>query len=287
MPQGVTLLLPGPDSVTGRNVTRSLVPMKPVSKTDWSLRLRAREEGADLPFGGQASATLGSAKGATRAFDNRLDREAPPAIVPCVSVAFPQTGTASGGRFVADYRDTTGRGGAQTWPVSVYAPTTGRMSLTWEGLNQVPRDARLTLVDKTTNQRIALRGRSAYTYTAEGGKTRAFEIIVDAARTLPLALSNLTMSRTRAANGAGGGWSIAYTLTDDADVTVDLSTINGKLIRRLDGGRAAGGGRRSVYFDGRAQDGASLPAGPYTLTIRAKSDDGSQLTQQRPLILIQ
>ena len=70
-PQGVTLLIPGPDT-PGRSVpTRALVPTAS-RKPDWAVRLRA------IQGKRSSEVTLGAAAGATRSFDPRWDIEAPP-----------------------------------------------------------------------------------------------------------------------------------------------------------------------------------------------------------------
>jgi hypothetical protein len=294
VPGGVTLLIPGQNSrsrAPHRSATAAGAPTAP--RLDWSVRLRAQAEGQATPA---ASATFGVARGATDGFDNRLDREAPPAILPGVAIEFPHAewGHAAG-RYVTDVRG-SGSGSAAaagaglaaagaSWSAVVSSPTDGKVTLTWDGLGAVPRRTRLVLVDKATGARVPLRSRSAYTFTAQAGRSRAFEIVPEAERTLPLAIADLTMTRTRGA--ATNGLAIGYVVTDSADIAIEVQALGGRTLRRLQGGRAErGAGRQTVVWDGRAQDGGALPAGVYTLTITARGADGALARQTRPVLLL-
>jgi hypothetical protein len=293
VPGGVNLILPAPDSP----ITRAASPFRYVGRAsatvaarpDWSVRLRAQTAAAreGQVLGTVASAAFGSARGAGTGFDNRYDLEAPPAIVPGVAVHFPHTdwGKAAGGRYVADFRG-VGTGGRAAWDVRVDTPTDGPVTVSWDGLGTVPRGTNLVLVDKETGDRTPLRSRSAYTFSATGGKTRAFQIVAEPGRSTPLMINGVSVSTTRAQGTSG--MSVSYVVTDpDADVTVELTTIGGRVIRRMNGGRAEAGGRRTARWDGRSQEGAALAPGAYMLNITARSAEGGTVRQSRPVMLLQ
>lgn len=279
VPSGVTLILPAPNSPTGRAARvpgRVAAAPAAAARPEWSVNLRARG-GATGP----ATATFGAVRGASAAFDNRWDREAPPTIAPGVTVEFPHTDWKSaGGRFVADYRDAGA--GRVSWDVNVTAPVDGDVTLTWEGLGTVPRRTRLTLVDKATGRRTALRSRSAYTFSGVAGQSRAFQIVAEPERSALLAISDVTVVRTRAASSL----TISYAVTDEADVTVDVKALGGRTLRRLSGGRAQRVGRQSIVWDGRTSDGSPVPAGPYTVEITARGADGTLARQIRPVLML-
>lgn len=272
VPSGVTLIVP--HAGRGRATGRASAPTAP--RPEWSVRLRARTDA------GQATAHLGAAQGAGDGFDNRFDQEAPPPIAPALSVEFPHANWGdSGGRYIADYRAPASA--RAVWNVSVTAPTDGEVTLTWDGLGSVPRRTRLSLIDTTTGRKTFLGSRSSYRFTAAAGQSRAFEIVAEPERTAPLAISDVTVVKTR---GAAGGFAIAYAVNGAAEVTVDVKTIGGRAVRRLGGGRAQAAGRQTVVWDGRNNDGASLPVGPYTITITARDDQGALVQQSRPVLVL-
>lgn len=285
VPSGVTILVPGPDSPTR---ARTVAPGREEvagegapARAAWSVRLHARGQSTDAPA---ARVTLGAAPGASRAFDNAWDREAPPLIVPGVDVSFADRASKSaGGRFVADFRGEAARG--ETWDMAVSSPQGGTTTLSWDGVGTVPRRTRLVLVDKTTGVKTFLRGRSSYTFTSAAGQTRAFQIVAEAERTLPLAISDVIVQRTRAAGGVSA-LSIGYAVSDAAEVRVEVQALGGRTMRRLGGGRTQSAGRQNVTWDGRDEGGAPVPAGAYTLTIVARGDDGTPARQSRQILMV-
>jgi hypothetical protein len=160
----------------------------------------------------------------------------------------------------------------------------GPVTVAWDRLGTLPRRAQLTLVDPATGQRVPLRSRSSYTFTGEAGKTRALQIVAEAAPTLPLDITNVVALPTR---GVGTGMSISYAVTRAADVQIQVEALNGRVVRKIVGGRAQAAGQQRLYWDGRSQDGAALPPGPYTVTISARDDDGKTAQARRVITLLQ
>jgi hypothetical protein len=143
-------------------------------------------------------------------------------------------------------------------------------------------------VDPATGERVSLRSRSSYTYQATAAQlTRSFQVVAEPGRTTPLSLTNLRVSRVggRAADGTRRV-AISYAVTTEADVNVELSTLTGKVVRRLGGGRAQARGQQTVLWDGRSQDGGALTAGTYQVRITARGDDGSQVSVIRPVMVL-
>jgi hypothetical protein len=320
VPGGVTLIVPGPDSPTRSQAVRSAitrsaavsaVPKRSVSNTqnrrpEWAVRMTAEQNIGGPEWANRETVTLGAAKDATRGVDLFWDKETPPAIAPGVQATFTDTGTAgraTGGHRVADFRDSASATRSATWDLSVTTPVGGVATLRWEGVGTVPRRTRLTLVDTVNGTRIPLKSRSSYTWTGEAGKSRAFRILSEPERSLPLAITNVNFSQgrnsdgTRSVNG-GSGIGLTYTIVGEADpqVAITISSPLGKIIRRLDGGApsdasrgsvlgAGGAQQRSVRWDGRSEDGGSLPLGAYTVTITARGSDGTIARVQRPVLM--
>jgi hypothetical protein len=228
--------------------------------------------------------TLGAASGASRAFDNALDREEPPAILPGVQLFFNNKEfKTAGGRFVADFRGNNEPNAA--WDVTVQSPIDGPVTLTWNGLNGLPRRSQLVLVDTVTGERIALRSRSAYTFAAKAGSSRAFQIVAEQTATLPLQIANIMTVTTRAASG--GALTISYSVNRAADVQLELSTLTGRSITRQSATRARAAGIQRTVLSGRAENGSPLPPGPYLLTLTARDESGSQAQARRIVMILQ
>jgi len=169
--------------------------------------------------------------------------------------------------------------------LNVSAPTTGRVVLQWDNLSSVNRKTRLTLVDATTGERVSLAARSSFAFQATAGVTRAFQILAEPARSLPLRISSLSVQTS--GRGVGSeGMTIAYALSEAAEVSVQLDTLGGKRVTRMYSGRAQASGLQKVRWNGRAEDGSALPTGPYMLTITARAEDGTVVKQVRPVTLI-
>ncbi|MFM7320978.1 MAG: FlgD immunoglobulin-like domain containing protein [Armatimonadota bacterium] len=270
-PAGVVLLLPGPDAPT-RSVktTRSIAPRR--TTPEWTVRVSARV-GASTE-----TVALGAAPGATDGVDARWDRELPPDPEPRMAFGFAAAGH-GGGRAVGDFRSAANARRA-TWKLRLSSPVAGEATLRWEGLSTLPRGARLRMTDDATGESFPLDRRSRWTAALAAGATRTFTITAESARTTPLAIAGLRTRSTR-----GESVRIEYALTGPADVEVTVSTLAGKVLRRLDAGRAEAGSTRSVLWDGRGEQGP-LPAGSYLLTVTARGDDGSAARQMRPVTTV-
>ncbi|MBC7808593.1 MAG: hypothetical protein H7145_20870 [Akkermansiaceae bacterium] len=296
IPGTLTLIMPAPDATTRKVPLRTRSSKATaVVRPDWTVTIRTRQDADEKYgfFGREATATFGVARGATDGYDNRLDREEPPAVVQSVGLLFdaPTRGVTkgTGGRYVSDFRDATKRNNA--WQFTSLAVTPGPVRLQWDNLGTVPRNTRLVLTDRESGEKVALRNRSSYTWTATDAKrSRQFSIATEPTRTTPLMLTNVQVNRVGGrAQGGGQNYGISYNVSTDAQIFVELTTLSGKVINRLgDGGRSIVQGRRTLLWNGRSQDGSSLPAGSYTLRITAKPTDGDGLpvTILRPMVVL-
>ena len=275
-PQGVTLLIPGPDTPTRAVLTRALVPTSD-RRPDWAVRLRAT-------LGNRASeVAVGAATGATRSFDPRWDIEAPPEVVPGLALALETDAATAGGRLASDFRSAqdANRG---TWPLTLTAAQSGTVSLTWDGLPSVPKTTRLTLVDTASGQRIPLSSRSGWNVSMQAGQTRKFQLVAEVERSQILSIHNVT-TRT-AGRAAGGSIHVEYNLTADAEVLMEVTTLSGRSVRRLSAGRGRATERQSVLWNGLTDSGQALPAGGYLITLTARTSDGQSARTLRPIQLI-
>ncbi|GAB4466386.1 MAG: hypothetical protein OHK0029_37650 [Armatimonadaceae bacterium] len=287
-PSGVTLLLPGPDTAQGR---AALVPLRTTrssgagsdarqvsAKPDWSVRIQAQQGGSNR----SPEVRLGTAAKATRGWDANLDRELPPAVTPGLVMQFAGTEgeKASGGRIVADYRPGSGIG--TEWNLNLTTPISGPVTLYWDGLGAVNRRTDLVLVDTVTGERTPLRSRSAYSFTAKAGESRVLRVVSESVSSVPLQITGFTSVPSRAT----GSVVLTGSVSRSASVSAEVSSLNGRMVRRLATTRSAEGGSFRISWDGRSQDGSALPPGAYNIVITAQTDDGNRVQVRRVISVL-
>lgn len=275
-PQGVTLLIPGPDTPSRSVATRALVPLA-TRKPEWAVTLQASQGNR------RSEVTLGAVTGTSRSFDPGWDSEAPPDVVPGITLGLLTEGTAAGGRVSRDFRSPA-EAQRGTWSLTLTAAQSGTATLNWAGLESLPKTTRLTLKDETTGVRIPLNSRSGWTLAVQGGQTRKLVLTAEAERTLPLAITNPQMRPLGRASG--GGVRLEYGLTSDAEVIAEVTTLSGRSVRRIATGRGRATERQSVLWNGLTDAGQPLPAGGYLITLTARTDDGQSARLMRPVQLI-
>ena len=269
-PTGVTILLPGPDLAT-----RAVKPTSRAAQNNpgWSVRLTARQNGA-LPFGGVAQAAIG---GRSRA----AEEQAPPDIVPALALSLGDAPILSGGgRRSAEFKSVA-QSRRGSWNVYVSSPVSGSVRLGWEGLGSVPRGTRLTLIDGAT--KVALSRSSGYSVNVEAGVSRTLKLVAEPAPTTALRI--VTLASATRSTGVGGV-SVRYALSQEAQVSAEIATLSGRIVRSLGGGRASANREMSLSWDGKGVGGTPLPAGSYLLTLTARSDDGETVRLARPVVVL-
>ena len=85
-------------------------------------------------------------------------------------------------------------------------------------------------------------------------------------------------------NPVTGPAGFTYVLSHEAEVTVDLYSLNGRLIRQL-GPRSVAAGFDETKWDGRGSDGRPLANGTYLFRIRARDDSGSAVEHRAPFVV--
>lgn len=80
------------------------------------------------------------------------------------------------------------------------------------------------------------------------------------------------------ANGSGSPTPLSFNLEGNADkLSLTIADLNGKAIRTIDIGKKAAGLVR-LTWDGRSDDGVVMPAGTYTVTVKATNDAGKAVS---------
>ncbi len=72
------------------------------------------------------------------------------------------------------------------------------------------------------------------------------------------------------------GEEITFDLAEDAGVTVEIYDTEGNLVKTLKGG-ALSSGRNQIHWDGKDNDGNSLPAGNYSFEVKATDSEGNSV----------
>ncbi|MCD6361933.1 MAG: S8 family serine peptidase [Armatimonadetes bacterium] len=179
-------------------------------------------------------------------------------------------------RWATDFA--TAAEGRTEWRMKVACSIPGAVvKLSWPDLSQLPADCRPVLVDEATGRSIYLRTSAGYSYEVpENADEHSFVLRISSDRGV-LAIGSL------AVGSAGGGAQVAYTLSNDAAVDVEVLNIAGIVVRRVITGREQAAGPQQVVWDGRNASGAPVPAGTYIVRIRARAADGQQVSAVRTL----
>ncbi len=190
----------------------------------------------------------------------------PPALGAGVDLFF--TGAAE--RLAADIRPLAA--GSLTWQFTVTAPEGAPVRLRLPDLSSVPTAHALLLHDLQTDTLVNLRTCRSYEYT--GGGEREFELQV-----CPRGASVVTVGSVTA-QSAGGMTTIGYTLSADADVTIEVRNIAGRLVGRIPCGLTASGLNTATWNECNLA-GARVPWGSYLCSITAMAEDGTRTSALR------
>jgi hypothetical protein len=253
-----------------RAESEAIVPRQILSRdaSDWRLQIAARQ-GNLL----DSDNTLGVARDARDGYDNQYDNQKPPMITQLPSLRLELGGTDETGRAVGFADQIRAPGGKKSWDFTVQAPRDGEVTLYWPNINRLPRGVQPVLVDVATGRKASLRGTASYRFAATQGSVHRFRVDVGPVRTAPLAIVAPRVGTVGGTRGAQSGYRFSFTATQEADVLVEIQTLTGRTLRRLES-RAAAGGETGVFWDGRGQQGGPLPAGPYVVTISAREGSG-------------
>lgn len=137
----------------------------------------------------------------------------------------------------------------------------GECILSWRDLSSFPRGYSLTLTDLTTGKTVSLLHSSLYKFTGDG-TPRLFSLKLS--KKNPLLISELLAKPTR------NGVEFAFALSRDAEAEVRVESLNGRTLKVMKSTKERG--TNSIYWDGRDEKGNILPAGVYTLRVRAFSE---------------
>lgn len=263
----VTLVFPPPNVLT---MARTSGDAQTAGAGGWQV-------GIEVGCAGQSRAPryFGAAPGASDQMDVR-DVPAPPSLLrsgPALDAWFNIGSDEGGRRYLVDTR--SGDAAAQSWELTVLSEVPGApVTVRWPGLSEsLPEDLVATLEDVSSGRRVYMRTSESYTFNSQTGGSRDLRISVRprAQATLGLAASTRSL--------AGAGLEIAYTLSSDAVVDVEVRNIAGRVVRRVAEGRAATEGQNTLVWNGLSEAGTSVPNGTYIVQVTARSPQtGEQMS---------
>jgi hypothetical protein len=169
---------------------------------------------------------------------------------------------------------------AHTWDVSLTAKPGQRVTLTWPGVERVPREWSLKLVDKRASVTRSMRTQSRYVFVMDETGSRSLQIVAEPGGVGALLVTDINASGTRARGSAV----VSYTLSSDADANITIRSLSGKLVRRLASTRAAAGVNSQVW-DFKDTRGRFVPRGMYLCEVRVRNDEGETSRGVGPLLV--
>ncbi len=178
----------------------------------------------------------------------------------------------------------------QTWNLTVTSPKPNDdVTLTWANLTRsVPRNYRLTLVDKDTNTRRPLQSTASYTVNTGASGTRQIQIVAEpTTRTGSVLITSFDVARGNS-RAAGTPVTINYALSQDAETQIVIRDAGGRSIRTLQPTRSAStsaNGTGQAVWDLRDQTGVKIPAGNYQVELNALGSNGQRARQIKPFII--
>lgn len=281
-----TLVVP-PSRSTPSLTSRAVDVKASAPQTDgWRVRLSASVAGDR-----DAENYFGQARGAAEGEDSQ-DVQKPPTGPSNAYVRF--IGNDKHGRKAAYAYDmkpiNSGRQKAE-WTVAVGAAKADTdVTLTWDGLRNLPTRSKLVLRDSVTNKIISMNGRSSYTYkNTEAGATRLFTVSLATQNSAgPLQIRNIQTVATSGGRAEQRGINVRFSLSQDADVQASVRTLSGKVVNVLSGAtRGVSQDKMVLRWNGRSREGSEVPSGPYILEITARTDEGETVTVKRPITYLQ
>ncbi len=236
---------------------------EPVSENNWRVELVtsvAAQRRAGRYFGVSPTAQDGTDKG----------------DIPCPPAAM-SGGVNLQAAFVRDtaspyVQDLHAPGSAKPWRFAVTTDAANeRVSLSWPDLSAMPANLTVVLEDLSTGQRCFMRTVGSYSYSSgAAGGTREFSITVKPRTVASPMVTSAEVAQT------GGGFEIAYTLSTQAAVDIEVRNISGVLIKRVVSGAISEAGTNTALWNGRSEAGTSIPSGRYLCKITARCPDTGQ-----------
>jgi hypothetical protein len=242
---------------------------------NWKLQIVARHHDG----GTDAGTVIGVSPEATN--PTRATLPKPPVFKDDVAVALKQSGDSSNYLQVL-YPTSSDK---HTWDMEVSSEKGGDVTVQWPNIQALSRRVKLSIVQPGQTRGQSMRGRSSVTLHLKAGEVKRLQVVSEPQNTLPLQISNVRTTTTRATGGTSG-YNIAFNLTQGATVYAQVTTITGKTVAVVSSGRAATSGETKLFWNGRAADGSALPTGPYQLKVTAIGENDEVVESKIPVMTV-
>jgi hypothetical protein len=257
---------------------------KPGNTTNvvWSIRILAQvQQARDL------LTTAGVSPDASREWD-RLDRPEPPGVGEYVSVYFPHPEWGRlGKRFRTDYRPAPQD--VEEWDFAIATNINDEVKLTFDGVESVPPEYDIWMVDKALKLSRNLRHSNSYSVAGRGpNQPKSLTLVVSKRgkieekyaeyQTAPI---NFELS-PNFPNPFNPATTIRYALPKAASVTLQVYNLLGELVATLVDNEQKDAGYHAAVWNGRNANGNAVANGVYFYRMRAGS-----FVQTRKMVLVE
>lgn len=262
------LVFPFPNDAATKNANEAIAMKgkEAESAIKWAIDIKAEKAGYE-----DTDNRILISENAAEGWDE-MDRPEPPVIGDYVSLYFPHSDwDVPFSRFSTDARADDD---LETWEFEVEAATAGPTTLTFNGLDWVPSEVGVWLMDHALEAVFDLRERQTYDFFASGGKSgRLFSILTGKGA----AFSDLIETAVEAPgqietsnfpNPFSAGTTISYGLPEATEVTLEVYDLLGKRVATLMQQSAMAAGRHSIVWDGQNQAGQAVASGMYLLVLQ-------------------
>ena len=123
-----------------------------------------------------------------------------------------------------------------------------------------------------------MRTAQGYEFSLREGR-RVLEVELTGGADMPLVVSSL------ATRGMGDATEVSYALSSDAEVSVEVRNIAGRLVQTVVSGVLQATGRQSVAWNGMSKSGSRAANGLYVVIVRARREQGQQAQAVGSLLL--
>ncbi len=263
----VTLVFPPPSAASVAQTAAADPASR--SRDGWRVGLEVEANGRT-----RSARYFGAAPEASDQMDTR-DIPAPPSMLrsgPALDAWFSIDPKQDSSRYLVDTRSDSDQ--VQTWDLTVLSEAPGApVTVRWPSLSEaLPDDLVATLEDVASGRRVYMRTSGSYTFASQTGGARELRIHVR-----PRA--ETTLGLTAATRAAAGGLEVAYTLSSDAAVDIEVRNIAGRVVRRLAQNRAVAEGQNTLMWNGVSEAGTPVPSGTYIVQVTARSPEtGEQMS---------
>lgn len=244
------------------------------SVLDWHLQLAAQQGSA------RSSATAGVSQEASDGADD-LSHPTPPAIGDHVSVAFPRPEWDHPAEaFSTDIRAPSATG--HVWPLEVRTNLERTLRLAVEGMETVPEDFEVWLVDRRAEVATDLRATKHYEASApdQEAEPLGFDLVVGTSAFVEQELGELHRPASFEMEGNfpnpfTESTTIRYGLPEDGPVHVQVYDVLGRLVATLVDEEKSAGFHAEVW-DGRDRAGMPVASGTYFVRLRHGENSHTQ-----------